>query len=211
MNPKDIVRQGYDKISYNYRDDAGNGMPSDYAGWLAELALRLPAGAPVLDLGCGCGLPVAQLLAERFAVTGVDISPVQIERARTLVPAAHFVCADMSTMAFPAGAFAAIVSFYAIIHLPLEEQPALLERLYGWLRPGGYLMATVGHTAWTGTEEEWLGAPMYWSHTDETTYLAWLTSLGFTVHWTRFIPEGDSGHTLLLAQKPGGKQGDKNE
>jgi hypothetical protein len=58
----------------------------------------------------------------------------------------------------PAGSLAAVVSFYAIIHLPVEEQPALFAHIYRWLRPGGYLLATVGHRAWTGTEEEWLGA-----------------------------------------------------
>jgi SAM-dependent methyltransferase len=176
-------------------------MPSDYEGWLAELTSLLPAGSPLLELGCGCGIPVARLLAQQYDVTGVDISPVQIGRAQQLVPAAHFLCTDMAALDFPADSFAAVVSFYAIIHLPIEEQPALFANMYRWLRPGGYLLATVGHRAWTGTETEWLGAKMYWSHADEATYRQWLTTQGFSVCWTRFIPEGDGGHTLLLAQK----------
>jgi SAM-dependent methyltransferase len=176
-------------------------MPSDYEGWLGELTPLLPAGSPVLELGCGCGVPVAQRLAEQFEVTGVDISPVQIERARRLVPAARFVCGDMAGLTLAADSWAAVVSFYAIIHLPVEEQPGLFANIYRWLRPGGYLLATVGHRAWTGTEADWLGANMYWSHTDEATYREWLTTQGFSVRWTRFIPEGDGGHTLLLAEK----------
>lgn len=62
-------------------------------------------------------------------------------------------------------------------------------------------MATLGHTAWTGTEENWLGARMYWSHADHKTYTTWLTDLGFLILWARFIPEGKGGHTLLLSQK----------
>ena len=62
-------------------------------------------------------------------------------------------------------------------------------------------MATVGHTAWTGTEADWLGAEMYWSHAGEATYRQWLTDLRFELLWTRFVPEGDGGHTLLLARK----------
>ena len=85
MDPKEIVRQGYDKISYNYRSDDGRYMPSDYAGWLTELIPLLPPGAPLLELGCGCGVPVAQILAPDFDYTGVDISPVQVERAKELV------------------------------------------------------------------------------------------------------------------------------
>jgi len=208
INPKEVVRQGYDWISYAYRDDAGHGPAKDqplgrpdYESWLSELMARLKAGDTVLDLGCGCGVPATGLLAKNFAVTGVDLSPVQIARARRLVPAAQFQCADMSTLEFPAKSFAAVVSFYAIIHVPLEEQPAIFKNIYRWLRPGGYLLATLGSGAWTGTEDDWLGAPMYWSHADRATYVAWLEETGFEVLWTRFIPERTGGHTLVLAKR----------
>jgi cyclopropane fatty-acyl-phospholipid synthase-like methyltransferase len=45
------------------------------------IILRVSAGSAVLDLGGGCGVPVARRLAPRYAMTGVDLSPVQIERA----------------------------------------------------------------------------------------------------------------------------------
>jgi cyclopropane fatty-acyl-phospholipid synthase-like methyltransferase len=211
MNPKDVVRVGYDRISYEYRDDEGRGpvrsgeeiraKRTAYLDWVAELTLLLRAYGQVLDLGCGCGVPVARILAERFHITGVDFSSVQIERARKLAPKATFICADMSEVDFPAERFDAIISLFAIIHLPLAEQPSLFANIRRWLKPGGYLLATVGHRAWTGTEENWLGAEMYWSHADEATYLTWLRDLAFRILWTRFLPEGDSGHTLLLAQR----------
>src|SRR6266849_3578706 len=105
-DPKTIVRRGYDLVSRAYRaDDAGDG---EYAGWLEILEQRVSVGSSVLDLGCGCGVPVARRLARRYAVTGVDLSPVQIERARALVPGATFVCADMSTLQFPQQSFDAV-------------------------------------------------------------------------------------------------------
>jgi SAM-dependent methyltransferase len=200
-DPKDLVRRSYDQISYAYRGDS---LPRDrnYFRWLAELTPLLQPGGAVLDLGCGCGVPVAQELAQQFAVTGVDISPVQIERARGLVPQATFICADMASVAFPPQSFAAIVSFYALIHLPVDEHRPLLARCFEWLQPGGLLMAIVGHSAWTGSEADWHGAPMVWSHADEATYLHWLAEIGFAVQWARFIPEGDGGHTLVLARRP---------
>lgn len=161
----------------------------------------LTDGAPVLDLGCGCGVPGTAMLAERFSVTGVDISPVQIERARRLVPAGRFLCQDMTNSEFTPESFEAIVSFFAIIHLPIEEQPGMLRKLSRWLRPAGHLLATVGTRAWTGTEDNWHGAPMYWSHADRETYITWLKEAGFELLWTRFIPEGTSGHTLLFAKR----------
>jgi ubiquinone/menaquinone biosynthesis C-methylase UbiE len=201
MDPKEIVRQGYDKISYNYRSDDGRFMSSDYAGWLKELTPLVSQGSLLLELGCGCGVPVAQILALEYDYLGVDISPVQVERAERLVKNGNFLAADISQLTFPDEQFAAIISFYTIIHLPLAEQPVLLANIYRWLQSGGYFMATVGHTAWTGTEADWLGAEMYWSTADEVTYQLWLIELGFELLWSRFIPEGEGGHTLLLARK----------
>ena len=158
-NPKDIVREGYDRISYSYRDDAGTASER-YEKWLAQLTPLLEDGDPVLDIGCGCGVPATKLLAERFAVTGVDISAVQVERARRLVPAARFVCQDITVHRVEEHGFAAIVSFFTLIHIPVDEQPALIRKLALWLKAGGYLLATVGTKAWTGIDKNWHGAPM---------------------------------------------------
>jgi SAM-dependent methyltransferase len=201
-DPKAIVRAGYDAVSHAYRPDDAGDQP--YRGWLELLDAHLPPGAPVLDLGCGCGLPAARILAGRYRVTGVDLSPVQIERARALVPQAEFVCADMTAVEFPAASFAAVVCLYAIIHVPLAEQPALLDRMALWLRPGGLLLLTAGAGAWTGTEADWLGVAggtMYWSHADAPTYRAWLAERGLAIHHDEFVPEGGGGHILLLAQR----------
>jgi SAM-dependent methyltransferase len=200
-DPKDLVRRSYDRISRAYRGDSVS-RNWRYFTWLEALTPLVPPGAAILDLGCGCGIPVAQELARRFHVTGVDISAVQIARARQLVPHATFLRADMTTLRFPPGTFAAVVSFFAMIHLPVHEHRPLLERCFAWLHPGGYFMATVGHQAWTGYKDDWYGAPMYWSHADEATYLTWFQELGFAVLWTRFIPEGDGGHVLVCARRP---------
>src|SRR2546426_1369908 len=175
-DPKRLVRDSYDRISHAYRGDS---LPRDrgYFRWLDLLTPHLKKGDSVLDLGCGCGIPVAQELATFCNVTGVDISSVQVARARTLVPTATFQCQDMTTVQFDVGTFAAIVSLFAIIHIPLAEQRPLLDRISSWLQPGGYLLASVGNRAWTGYKEDWHGAPMYWSHADEATYMTWLNEI----------------------------------
>lgn len=104
-------------MSRAYRaDDAEDGA---YAEWLDLLESRVEPGARILDLGCGCGIPVARRLAGRYEVTGIDISPVQVARARELVPGATFLCADMTGLQLPDERFGAIVCLYALIHLPL--------------------------------------------------------------------------------------------
>jgi 2-polyprenyl-3-methyl-5-hydroxy-6-metoxy-1,4-benzoquinol methylase len=121
-DPKQIVRDGYDAASERYRGDDGL-SPYPYEMYLAELAPHLAPGDAVLDLGCGCGVPVARELARHHSVTGVDISPVQIERARRLVPAGEFHCADMVQVELPDAAYAAVFCCYALIHVPMAEHP----------------------------------------------------------------------------------------
>ncbi len=206
MNPKDIVRSGYDRVSYAYRTESFDYEHSEYKHFLSWLAARLSPGAAVLDLGCGCGIPVAQVLSQRYQVTGVDISPVQIERACQLVPAAQFICADMTSLDLAPGGFEAAVAFFSIIHVPLEEQPALFAKLVQWLKPAGYLLASVGHTAWTGTEDHWCGvndATMYWSHREADAYRRWFNEVGLLIVREGFLLEGNGSHTILLGQKAG--------
>ncbi len=109
---------------------------------LDELARGLPDGGTVLDLGCGAGVPVTQWLAQRFVVTGVDVSARQLELAGQRVPGATLIKASMTEVDFAPGAFDAAVAFYSIIHVPRAEHPALLRRIHGWLKPGGAFLAT---------------------------------------------------------------------
>ena len=199
----EVVRTGYDALSLRYRaDDADEGR---YGPWLAGLRERLAPGSAVLDVGCGCGVPVARALAAAgHRVTGIDLSAVQVERARRLVPSGTFFLADARAADFPAASFDAIVCLYSLIHVPLGEQPGLIGRIGRWLRPGGWLLATVGQQAWTGTATGWLGgeAAMFWSHADAETYARWITDAGLEIAEQGFVPEGDAGHALFWARKP---------
>jgi SAM-dependent methyltransferase len=202
-SPKDVVGRGYDALSYRYRGDAD--ALEHYATWLAQLQERVPPGGAVLDVGSGCSVPLARdLAAAGYAVTGVDLSAVQVERARRLVPTARFLHADAGEVSFPASSFDAVVSLYALIHMPLDEQPRLLRRIGRWLRPGGWLLATTGHHAWTGSEDNWLGgeAPMWWSQADAATYRAWIEQAGLSVVTEDLVPEGDGAHALFWARRP---------
>lgn len=202
-DPKDVVRRGYDAVSLRY--DETYGAETKYQSLLDDLCQRIPAGGSVLDLGCGSGVPVARTLAAAgYRVTGIDISEVQIRRARERVPQAEFIHADATAVSFSDASFDAIVSFFALIHIPLAEQPPLLRKIAGWLRPGGCFVATTGHGEWTGAEENWLGggAPMWWSHADAATNREWIERAGLTVEREEFIPEGDGGHALFWAHRP---------
>ncbi len=214
LSPRDakrLVREGYDSISHAYRDDAGTANVG-YPMWLqTHLFPRLGPPARVLDLGCGNGIPATRMLAERYDVTGVDISDVQVGRARTLVPTATFIRAEVASLAFPPRSFDAVVSFFALIHVPLEEQQAVVGRISDWLVPGGLFLATVGHQQWTGTGD-FYGSRIYWSHTDAETFATWLDAAGIDVIQREFIAEEPHvGHELILGCRRGPREPDGSE
>ncbi len=202
MDPKRLVEASYDRIADHYL----TGRERQSAGTLAaleELVRAMPAGAAVLDLGCGAGVPVTRRLAERFAVTGVDISARQLALARQRVPDATFIQADMTGVDFAPETFDAVVSAYAIIHVPREEQPVLVGRIHRWLRPGGLFLANWAVTAWEGEERDWLGwgAPMWWSHHDWDTNLAMVRDAGFAVDAAAAHADGGESWRWVLARK----------
>jgi hypothetical protein len=99
------------------------------------------------------------------------------------------------------------VSFYAVFHLPREEQPQLFARIMEWLRPGGYLLVSLGRTNEPPYTEEFFGVEMYWSHYDRARYRDLLTEAGFEIIDEQTLTHGyrDDGapveqHPLFLAR-----------
>lgn len=175
---------------------------------LVWMSSRLPDGAQVLDIGCGAGVPIAQALAQRFHVTGVDISGEQIHLARQHVPTGTFIHADIMAIDFPEAVFEGVVSFYAIFHIPREEHAALFSRIRRWLKTGGYLLATVtAQEEIPYTENDFFGIQMYWSNYGLDYYCQLLPSLGYQLLGTTIVSHGYTGehegaiehHPLIFA------------
>ena len=180
---RELVERGYDRVAEKYLATKDPRDPLALSA-LEELSRELRPGAPVLDLGCGAGVPATRWLADRgFDVTGVDLSEKQLDLARELVPKATFLKADMTELYFGPETFAAVVAFHSVIHVPREEHPALLEDIHRWLTPGGLFLATLTVTDFDGEDRDWegWGAPMRWSHYDAQTNRGMLREAGFDV------------------------------
>jgi ubiquinone/menaquinone biosynthesis C-methylase UbiE len=132
-------------------------------------------GISILELGCGAGTFTSNLLlsSPKVHVTANDISKVQLELAKSNIPAAGadithvtFVEADMMSLSFQPNFFDAIIGFYSLIHLPREEQTEMIKKIKTWLKPGGLVLANFSaEEIAEGTIDEWLGEKtwMYWS------------------------------------------------
>lgn len=202
---KRLIIDGYDRCATAFNTE----REAEAADALAPLMTLLPARARVLDLGCGAGVPVARTLSERFDVVGADISASQLSLARRQAPGVALLRGDMEHLHFAPSSFDAVVSFYAVFHLPREQQPDLFSRMFEWLRPGGYALVSLGRTEEPAYTEDFFGVEMYWSHYGTEQYRTMLLEAGFEPIEEQILDHGyrDDGapveqHPLFFLQKP---------
>jgi SAM-dependent methyltransferase len=103
---------------------------------------RLPAGARILDGGCGLGRWVLWWRSQGYEATGLDVSRETVERLNGAVPGNLFVCGDIRETGFPDDTFDAYTSWGTFEHYEdgLGRCFAEARRI---VRPGGYLLVSV--------------------------------------------------------------------
>lgn len=82
-----------------------------------------------LDVGCGTGAMVSQLLALGINATGVDVSAIAVEAANKRHPQ-RFVHGSALALPFADGQFETVVSTRCLEHLSSTDVPAALREMY---------------------------------------------------------------------------------
>lgn len=127
--------------------------------WLSDGTLK---PCRILVPGCGRGHEVVELAQAGFDVTGLDIAPLALEHLTgELAQAgltASLVCADVLQWQ-PQAPFDAIYEQTCLCALHTHEWPAYVDRLHGWLRPGGLLCALFMQTGRPGGPPYHCGLP----------------------------------------------------
>ncbi len=103
---------------------------------------KLPPQTTVLDVGCGIG-GSSRILARDygFSVTGITISPQQVERAQQLTAPeldAQFLVDDAMALSFPDASFDVVWSIEAGPHMP--DKAVFARELMRVLKPGGIMV-----------------------------------------------------------------------
>jgi len=195
LDPKRVVAAGYDEMAERYLAWSDLRPSAARLRYLALADALIPAGADVLDLGCGAGIPMTATLAVGRTVTGVDISAAQIALARANVPSATFLEADLTTLDFPSGRFDAVVAFYSLTHVPRAEHAALFGRIRSWLRPGGVFVASLGvEDSPDEVEADRLGVDMFFSHFSARVNRRLVAEAGFEIERADVVTEPEDRH-----------------
>ena len=198
------MADGYDAMGETFAAWREGFVGDTRREWEDDFVSRLEDGARLLELGCGGGAPETRRFAQRFAVTGVDISPRQVERARAAIPEAEFICADFTELELPTGSFDAVASFVVFNHVPRELLAPLLERVHGWLVPGGWLLTAFGASDLPGWTGEWLGAQTFFSGFTPEVNSRLVREAGFSIERDEVVtfeePEGPASFQWVLAR-----------
>ncbi|EKP4753901.1 class I SAM-dependent methyltransferase [Salmonella enterica subsp. enterica serovar Braenderup] len=140
---------------------------------VAWIASQLPAGARVLDLGCGPGFYTRRLAERGFRCTGVDFSPASIEWARQQAQAAElnidYIHQDIRTY-WPEAPFNFIMMTFGELNVfSVADARALITRCEKWMKPRGKLLVEV----YTFDEVKRQGmAPASWQRCPQGLFLA---------------------------------------
>jgi SAM-dependent methyltransferase len=144
----------YDTWAWLYNKTMGPQYCQNQIQPLETLLLpQLPKGAQILDLCCGTGHLVQQLIRKGYQVTGLDGSEAMLDYARQNAPTAEFILSDARSFDLPPS-FDAVFSTSASFNhvLTLEELKQVFRNVYAALRDNGLFLFDINHP---GQMEKW--------------------------------------------------------
>ncbi len=114
----------------------------DPTSFLTPFADRLPAGATILDVGCGSGRDMLWLKNRGFHVTGFERSPglAGLAEKRSGCPV---IKGDFTAFEFSSLAFDALLLCGSLVHLPREQLPVVLGNTLKSLNTTGWVFLSL--------------------------------------------------------------------
>lgn len=141
--------QVWDAEAERFDDQPDHGLkdPAVRAAWSHLLVPLLPRpSARVADLGCGTGSVSLLLAEEGHVVTGVDVSPAMVARARDKLTAAgveaEVVVGDVCAPGLEPGSFDVVMTRHVL--WALDDPDLAVARWVDLLAPGGRLLLVEG-------------------------------------------------------------------
>lgn len=163
---------GYERIAPQFLARRGSGRSTGIGvTHVRNWAQSLPPEAAVLDLGCGPGFPITEVLvAQRLNVFAIDAAPSFVQAFQRNLPNTPIACEAVQDSKFFNRTFDAVLAWGLIFLLSPDDQRRLIDSIAAILVPGGRLLFTsppepvVWNDAMTGLESRSLGAAHYRQH-----------------------------------------------
>ena len=135
---------GYERIAPEFLARRGSARSTGIGvNEVRTWARSLPHGASVIDVGCGPGLPITEVLvAEGLNVFAVDAAPSFVEAFRRNLPNTPVACEAVQDSTFFNRTFDAVLSWGLIFLLSVVDQRRLIQRFADILVPSGRLLFT---------------------------------------------------------------------
>lgn len=145
------------------------------------LVSKIPPKGHILDVGCGCGDPIAAyLLHLGFNLTGIDVSRKLLTLAKAKCAHMQFIYGDMRTVCINA-VYDAVIAYDSFFHLPIEDQEGMIARFAGWLKKSGWLLFTTGPEESEGIHSTMFKESFSYYSLSPAKYQALLETYGFKV------------------------------
>lgn len=193
-----MVKNGYNKIARQYLINR-EGLKS--AKYIHLLLKYLPKRSMILDLGCGAGVPVDDLLLKSgHEVIGIDISNEQIKLARQYCKGGEYLEGDISNLKMNEYKVDAIVSFYTIFHIERSKHSGIFKTLGSYLHKDGLLLVTMGDREFEGRHLLY-GEEMWSSQYGTLRNHQIVCEAGFEVLLDEIDTSGGERHQIILARK----------
>ncbi|MFB3895732.1 MAG: class I SAM-dependent methyltransferase [bacterium] len=145
---RNLLRQAYtevSKIELTYPShltiDCGLGA------YLVPVIMALPlSGKKVLEVGCGTGSLCVALAKKGFVTTGLDLSPVRIEKAKERAKQSNqntgnFMVCNFMEAPLPDTDFDVIINDNVLEHIPMDEASDFILNCKAKLKSGGWLIS----------------------------------------------------------------------
>ncbi len=193
-----LITDGYNKIAQVY---LANRDRLKSAKHIHQLLKYLPKNSNILDLGCGAGVPIDDILIKSGNdVIGLDISRVQIDLARKNCPRGEYLVADITTLKKRDYLVNAVVCFYTLFHLPRNEHKKMLTTMNSFLQKDGMLLVTMGDREFEG-EHKMYETPMWSSQYGTAKNRQLVNEAGFEIVTDEIDNSGGERHQIILARK----------
>ncbi|MBU4204643.1 class I SAM-dependent methyltransferase [Patescibacteria group bacterium] len=159
----------YDKTHDHFSSSFSYGR-KQINNYLFKEVLKLPKGAKILDIGCGTGHYLEQLINYGFNVTGIEPSEKMRKHAESKLPKGTVVNGSVLNLPFKDNSFDFIFAIEVFRYLNNEDNLCGFKEILRVLKPGGLFFGTfLNFYALDGfnilvairqLKERWFGKPL---------------------------------------------------